>query len=70
MTMKIESAKTDRSTWRALFRRGPWETLAMVVISVGVVMLSQPFWLVLYTYSFITILTGVVMFVVVTKFPD
>ena len=40
------------------------------VISVGVVMLCQPFWLVLYSYSFITILTGVAMFVVVTKFPD
>jgi len=25
---------------------------------------------VLYSYSFITILTGVAMFVVVTKFPD
>jgi hypothetical protein len=44
--------------------------LATVVISVGVVTLRQPFWLVLYSYSFITILTGVVMFVVVTKFPD
>jgi hypothetical protein len=33
-------------------------------------MLCQPFWLVLYSYSFVTILTGVVMFVVVTKFPD
>ncbi len=49
---------------------GPWETLATVVISVGVVMLCQPFSLVLYSYSFITVLTGVAMFVVVTKFPD
>ena len=70
MTMKVEPAKTDASArWRPL-RRGPWETLATVVISAGVVMLCQPFWLVLYTYSFLTILTGVVMFVVVTKFPD
>ena len=70
MTMKIEPARTGASGWRHLFRRGPWETLATVVISVGVVMLCQPFWLALYTYSFITILTGVAMFVVVTKFPD
>ena len=70
MTMKIEPAETDASAWRHPFRRGPWETLATVVISVGVVMLCQPFWLVLYSYSFITILTGVAMFVVVTKFPD
>ena len=70
MTMKIEPAKTDASPWRRPFRRGPWETLATVVICAGVVMLCQPFWLVLYSYAFITILTGVVMFVVVTKFPD
>jgi hypothetical protein len=70
MTMETEPAKTDASTGRHPFRRGPWETLATVVIAVGVVMLCQPFWLVLYSYSFITILTGVAMFVVVTKFPD
>ncbi len=69
MTMKIERAKIDASAWRT-FRRGPWETVATIVISAGVVMLCQPFWLDLYTYSFLTILTGVVMFVVVTKFPD
>jgi hypothetical protein len=70
MTMKIEPAKSDASAWRHPFHRGPWEMLATVVISVGVVMLCQPFWLVLYSYSFITILTGVAMFVVVTKLPD
>ena len=70
MTMKIEPAKTDMSARRRALRRGPWETLATTVIAVGVVMLCQPFLLVLYTYSFITILTGVAMFVIVTKFPD
>lgn len=70
MTMKTESSKADASAWRRPFRRGPWETLATVVICVGVVMLCQPFWLILYSYSFITILTGVAMFVVVTKFPN
>jgi hypothetical protein len=53
-----------------LFRRGRWETLATLLIGVGVVMLCQPFLLVLYTYSFVTILTGVVLFAVVTKFPE
>ena len=70
MTMKIAPAKKVAPGWRRSFRRGPWETLATVVISLGVVMLCQPFWLVLYSYSFITILTGVAMFVIVTKFPD
>ena len=70
MTMKIEPATRDASAWRRLFRRGPWETLATVLICLGALMLCQPFWLVLYSYSFITILTGVAMFVVVTKFPN
>ena len=70
MTVKTESSKPDAWGWRHPFRRRPWETLATVVIAVGVVMLCQPFWLVLYSYSFVTILTGVAMFVVVTKFPD
>ena len=70
MTTKIEPTKPGAPGWRHPFRRGPWETLATVLICLGVVMLCQPFWLVLYSYSFITILTGVAMFVVVTKFPD
>lgn len=51
-------------------RRGPWENLATLVIFVGVVMLMQPFAIVLYTYSFVTILTGTVLFVIVSHFPD
>ena len=52
------------------FRRGPWEGLATVVIAGGVVMLMQRFWMPLYTYSFVTILAGTVMFIVVSHFPD
>jgi len=59
-----------RRLTRRLFRRGYWETLATLLIGAGVVMLCQPFVMVLYTYSFVTILTGVVMFAVVTKFPE
>jgi len=33
-------------------------------------MLLQPFALVLYTWSFVTILAGTVMFMVVSKFPE
>ena len=54
----------------ARFRRGPWEALATVIIACGVVMLMQPFFLALYTWSFITTLVGTVMFIVVSKFPD
>lgn len=51
-------------------RRGPWEMLASVLIGLGVVMLMQPFWLVAYTYSFITTLIGTVMFIIVSHFPE
>ena len=52
------------------FRRGPWEAAAVVVIVTGVVMLMQPFWLPLFTYSFVTILAGTLGFVVVSHFPE
>ena len=58
-----------RSRLRRLFRRGPWENAATAIIAAGVVMLCQPFWLALYSYSFATILVGTILFVVVTKFP-
>jgi len=52
------------------FRRGPWETLATIVIALGVLMLLQPLSLTLYGYSFATMLAGTLMFVVVSKFPE
>jgi hypothetical protein len=51
-------------------RREPWESLAVVIIALGVLMLLQPISMTLYTYSFITTLIGTVMFIVVTKFPE
>jgi len=56
-------------TVRRLFRRTPWENTATAIIAAGVCMQCQPFWLALYTYSFVTILGGTVLFVIVTKFP-
>lgn len=52
------------------FRRGPWENGAMVVIGLGILMLTQPFSLDLYTYSFVTILGGALGFVLVSHFPQ
>jgi len=46
------------------------EAIATVLIATGVLMLLQPFALVLYTYSFATTLAGVVMFTAVSKFPE
>ena len=52
------------------FRRGPWENLATVLIALGVFMLMQPFALWLFTYSFIVTLTGTVMFIITSHFPE
>jgi len=56
--------------WTRWFRRGPWENGAMAVIGLGIVMLTQPFSLDLYTYSFVTILGGTLGFVLVSHFPQ
>jgi hypothetical protein len=46
------------------------EMAACVLIGVGILMLLQPFALVLYTWSFVTMLAGTAMFMVVSKFPQ
>ncbi|SHO66508.1 hypothetical protein SAMN02745172_03167 [Pseudoxanthobacter soli DSM 19599] len=51
-------------------RRGPMEALAVAIIGAGFLMLFQPFLLVLYTYSFVTLLAGTVLFMIVSKFPE
>ena len=53
-----------------LFVRGPWEMAMSVLIGLGVVMLMQPFALVLYTWSFGVLLVGTIGFVVVSHFPE
>jgi len=49
-------------------RRAPWEMVASLIIGIGVFMLMQPFALALYTWSFLVMLAGTVMFVVVSHF--
>ena len=58
-----------RSGWPRWARRGPLENIATAIIGLGFLMLFQPFALSLYTYSFITMLAGTVMFIIVSKFP-
>ena len=53
-----------------LFRRKPWEAGAIALICAGVVMLMQPLSLELYSWSFGTTLAGVVLFTIVSKFPE
>jgi hypothetical protein len=56
--------KIERSAW---LRRDRLEVVACSFIGLGVFMLMQPFWLVLYTWSFIVLLLGTAMFMVVSK---
>ena len=58
------------SMMRRIFRRGPWELAATILIGVGVVMLMQPLSIWLYSQSFSVILTGTIGFVIVSHFPD
>jgi hypothetical protein len=50
-----------------ILRRGPLEAIATTIIAIGVVMLMQPFFLTLYSWSFATTLFGTVMFTIVSK---
>jgi len=56
--------------WPRLLRRGPMETIAIVLIGLGFFMLFQPFALQLYSLSFVTLLVGTFMFIIVSKFPE
>ena len=63
-------AATRTSPRLFLLRRGPMEAISLTLIALGFLMLFQPFLLVLYTYSFITLLVGTLMFTIVSKFPE
>ncbi len=61
---------TKRSSWPRILRRGVQENIATGLIGLGFIMLFQPFVLTLYTWSFVTMLAGTVMFIIVSKFPE
>jgi hypothetical protein len=67
---EITTADDPHPHWPRWLRRGPLEMAACIVIGLGVFMLLQPFAMVLYTWSFLTMLAGTVMFTVVSKFPE
>jgi hypothetical protein len=52
------------------FRRGPWENACVALIGIGILMLTQPFSVDIYSYSFVTILGGTLGFVLVSHFPQ
>jgi hypothetical protein len=66
MSLEANSMPRRGFTERIL-RRGPLEAIATAIIVIGVVMLMQPCFLTLYSWSFATTLFGTVMFTVVSK---
>ena len=56
--------------WPKWARRAPMEMAACIVIALGIFMMLQPFALVLYTWSFVTTLGGVVLFTIASKLPE
>ena len=67
MTNTSNATPRKRTRW---FRRGPWENAAMAVIGLGIVMLTQPLSIDVYSYSFATILGGTLGFMLVSHFPN
>jgi len=67
MSPDMTSPSPPRGLFDRFLRRGPLEAVATTIIAAGVVMLMQPFFLVLYSWSFATTLFGTLMFIVVSK---
>jgi hypothetical protein len=68
--MSTTQTAKRKSRWPGWARRGLMENIATAIIAIGFLMLFQPFALALYTYSFVTMLAGTVMFIIVSKFPE
>jgi hypothetical protein len=70
MSQPQNPLQSQKSKWPRWLRRNTLELVACAIIGLGILMLLQPFALVLYTWSFVTMLAGTVMFMVVSKFPE
>jgi hypothetical protein len=66
----LSLSKGSARTAKRWLRRGPMEMLACIVITIGIVMMLQPFVMSLFTWSFLTTLFGTLMFMVVSKLPE
>ena len=67
MSLDANTSVPRRSFRDVILRRGPLEAVATTIIAAGVVMLMQPFFLTLYSWSFATTLFGTMMFIIVSK---
>jgi hypothetical protein len=67
MSLEANSSMPAGSFADRILRRAPLEAIATAIIAAGVIMLMQPFFLTLYSWSFVTTLFGTVMFTIVSK---
>jgi hypothetical protein len=67
MSLDANTSTLRRGFAERILRRGPLEAIATTIIAAGVVMLMQPFFFTLYSWSFATTLFGTVMFTIVSK---
>ena len=67
MSLDANSSMPGRGFADRVLRRRRLEAVATTIIATGVVMLMQPFFLTLYSWSFATTLFGTVMFTIVSK---
>ncbi|WP_248879781.1 hypothetical protein [Bradyrhizobium japonicum] len=67
MNLDVNTSMPRVSLTSRMLRRGPLEAIATAIIAAGVVMLMQPFFLALYSWSFAVTLFGTVMFTIVSK---
>ncbi|MDI3567448.1 hypothetical protein [Bradyrhizobium sp. Arg816] len=67
MNLDVNTSTPHVSLTSRMLRRGPLEAIATAIIAAGVVMLMQPFFLTLYSWSFAVTLFGTVMFTIVSK---
>jgi hypothetical protein len=67
MSLDAHTRMPGRSFADRILRRGLLEAIATTIIAAGVVMLMQPFFLTLFSWSFATTLFGTVMFIIVSK---
>ena len=70
MSLGAHSSMAARGFADRILRRSPLEAVATAIIAAGVVMLMQPFFLTLYSWSFVTTLFGTVMFTIVSKIRE
>jgi hypothetical protein len=68
--MSVQPQSQSRRRWPRWARRGLMENVAVALIALGILMLVQPFSIMLYGWSFTVVLVGTLMFTIVSKFPE